>query len=321
MQSEIDQCSHKIVIEKHILSNYSCIDELSQYGSKAQKLRKEQINCLTAHDLETKKSIISQIFNDADLAQISVQSLFSRFKFENTLFVVDQCLYSTNTQSSMSENGNSYIMPMLYGSKDYIDVYENIRFEEKDKSFIFDQDGYSSLIYYSEILLDSGVRCIAFKDTTKAGIERAIYLKQIQSCMDGFTKEGLLASDKDFGLLILQTSNLISSPKEIFCEYKTKRINVSFYQYIDHNSDFSTLLQYEYCKLQGVSFIVQIASMILSEIRDLIDLKNYSLREIFQELKGIKAVRERNRWMIRNYTKSKREMCHQLNLEVAVSIS
>lgn len=77
----------------------------------------------------------------------------------------------------------------------------------------------------------------------------------------------------------------------------------TFYDYIDNTLDFNALYQQDYCRMQGLSFIMQIAGMIFHDLKDITDKNNISLTNAMLLLKGIKMVRERKHWMIRNVNK------------------
>ena len=317
-QGLVDNSSNKIAIDGHVIACASECNDLSAFGYKAAKLGSEQVNWMTAYDIETKIPLINQMFNGADPDKTAVQSLFSRFDFKDTLFVVDRGFNTDTNKNLMSTNGNSYIVPMVQGRKDYVKVRDGLSFDKR-KNFIYDKDGYSSLIYYNEFKYN-GKRYIAYKDTTRASAERQTYIRKIRSGKSSYTEEGLAENDIDFGLFLIETSDMKKTPKEIFCDYKSRWKIETFYEYIDNEMNFNTIYQQDYCGMQGLGFIVQIAGMIYHDLRIVLDEVNLSLRDVINELKGIKMSKERARWMIRNNTKSKREICEKLNLSIPVSV-
>ena len=317
-QTLLDNSSKKIAIDGHVIACASERNDLSAFGYKASRIGSEQINWMTAYDVETKIPLINQMFNGADPDKTAVQSLFDRFLFKDTLFVVDRGFNTDSDKRLMSTNGNSYIMPMVQGRKDYEGVRKKLSFDKR-KNFIYDKDGYSSLIYYKEFE-ENGRRFLAYKDTTRASAERQTYIKKIRAGKKGYTEEGLLENDMDFGLFIMETSDNDKHPREIFCDYKSRWTIETFYEYIDNEMDFNTIYQQDFCGLQGLGFIVQIAGMIYHDLRKALDGVNLSLRDVINELKGIKMSKERSRWMIRNNTKTKRDICEKLNLSIPISV-
>lgn len=317
-QKLIDTSSKRIAIDGHVIACTSSCNDLSAYGYKAAKLGSGQVNWMTAYDIDKKVPLASQMFNGADPDKTAIQSLFERFDFKETLFVVDRGFNTDRDKELMSSNGNSYIVPMIQGRKDYREIHENLSFDKR-KNFIYDKDGYSSLIYYKEFQKD-GKRYIAYKDTTRESAERQDYIKKIRSGKKGYTENNLGENEIDFGLFIMETSDVTSHPKKIFCDYKSRWSIETFYEYIDNEMDFNTIYQQDYCGMQGLGFIVQIAGMIYHDLRQVMDEANLSLRDVINELKGIKMSKERTRWMIRNNTKSKKKICEKLDLTIPVSV-
>lgn len=317
-QSLIDNSSKKIAFDGHVIACTSEKNDLSEYGYKYKKLNSPQINWMTAYDVETGKSLANEMFNGADPDKTSIQLFFDRFIFAKTLFIVDRGFNTATDKELMSKDGNNYIVPMIHGRSDYDYVYSKIKIDKR-KNFIYDKDGYSSLIYYQDIRKD-GKRYIVFIDTTRQAAERKTYIENMQSGKKGYTEEGLLASEKDFGLFLLETSDMHKTPKEVFCDYKSRWGIETFYNYIDNIVDFNSIYQQDYCRTQGLSFIMQIAGMIYQEIKVLADENNISVKNAMKSLKGLKLSKEKDIWKLKNKVKSKREIAEKLNISLMPKI-
>lgn len=133
----------------------------------------------TRFDVQTGKPLATQMFNGADPDKTSVRIRFSRFQFHNTLFLIDRGFNTDAVKKLISGNGNSYIVPMISVRKDYALVYGQTWFDKR-RNFIYDRDGYSSLVYYQEFCLESSKQCIAFLDTTRQSAERITYIKKMR---------------------------------------------------------------------------------------------------------------------------------------------
>lgn len=72
--------------------------------------------------------------------------------------------------------------------------------------------------------------------------------------------------------------------------------------------------------MQGLGFIVQITGMIYHDLRKVLDKCNLSMRDVVNELKGIKISKERGIWKIRNSTKQKKEICEKIGITLSVTI-
>jgi len=51
----------------------------------------------------------------------------------------------------------------------------------------------------------------------------------------------------------------------------------TFYDYIDNTLDFNALYQQDYCPMQGLNFIMQIAGMIFNDLKDITNKNGISL--------------------------------------------
>ena len=256
------------------------------------------------------------MFNGADPDKTAVEIMFSRFHFENTLFLVDRGFNTAKDKALFSQDGNTYIVPMITGRDDYEAVYEALKFDKR-KSFVYDKDGYASLIYYETYTIgDAPVHYFAFLDTTRQSAERQTYIRKMTDKVKGYTQEGLLDSEKDFGLFLLETNNLKKSARDVFCDYKSRWGIETFYNYIDNDLDFNALYQKDYCSMQGLGFIVQIAGMIFHNVQKRLKEKNLSVKDTMFMMKGLKLIKERNRYVVRNENKDRRKLCEKLELNV-----
>ena len=318
MQSLIERSSKKVAFDGHVIACTSEKNDLSEYGYKAKKLNSPQINWMTAYDVVSGKPIANEMFNGSDPDKTAVQQFFDRFTFSDTLFIVDRGFNTAADKGLMSENGNSYIVPMIQGRSDYEYVHSSIKINRR-KNFIYDKDGYSSLIYYQEFLRD-GKRYIAYVDTTRQSSERKTYVKNMQERKKGFTQEGLLESETNFGLFMLETSDKGKTPKEVFSDYKSRWQIETFYNYVDNIVDFNALYQHDYCRTQGLAFIIQVAGMVYHELKELAEKHNLSVKSAMRTLRGIKASKEKNTWKIKNAVKSKRTMAEELEVPLSPNI-
>lgn len=316
-QGLIDSSSKKVAIDGHVIACSADSADLSAFGYKARKLGTEQINWMTAYDVESKLPLCGAMFNGADPDKTAVEAMFDRFHFENTLFLVDRGFNTSRDKSLFSENGNTYIVPMISGRSDYEAVYKVLKFDKR-KSFVYDKDGYSSLIRYETYVIgDRPTRYFTFLDTTRQSAERQTYIKKIAAREKGYSQEGLLESEKDFGLFLLETNDPDITAQDVFCNYKSRWSLETFYNYIDNTLDFNALYQKDYCSTQGLGFIVQVAGMIFHDIQKRLKKENLSVKDTMFLLKGLKLIRERDRYVVRNDNKQRRQLCEKLGLNLS----
>lgn len=315
-QSLIDHSSKRVAIDGHVIACSAEKGDLSAFGYKAKKLGTAQVNWMSAYDVQTGAPLCNEMFNGSDPDKTAIQVLFSRFSFTDTLFLVDRGFNTAKDKKLMSENGNTYIVPMISGRTDYNQVYAQLKFDKR-RSFIYDKNGYSSVIRYSEYSSeDKSVRYFAFLDTTRQSAERQTYLKKMKNHEKGYTEEGLLESEKDFGLFLLETNDNNKKAVEVFTDYKARWSIETFYDYIDNDVDVNALCLQDYCEYEGLGFIIQVCGMIYHDLKAQADEQNLSMKDIMSLLKGIKLVKERDRYVVRNDNKERRELSDRLKLKL-----
>ena len=88
---------------------------------------------------------------------------------------------------------------------------------------------------------------------------------------------------------------------------------------MDNIVDFNALYQQDYCRTQGLSFVIQVAGMIYHELKELADQRNLSVKSAMKSLKGIMLSKEKNAWIIKNAVKPKRAMAEVLDISLIPS--
>lgn len=312
----INKSSKRIAIDGHVIACTSECNDLSEFGYKASKLGTEQINWLTAYDVVDGLPLLSHVYSGADPDKISVKSLFKKYEFSNTEFLVDRGFNTAPDKALMSANGNTYIVPMISNRDDYASVIDILKFDKR-KYFVFNKDSYASMIYYAEYqAMDDSCRYIAYQDTTRAGAERQDYIKAMAAGKKGYTEEGLLENEQYFGLFLLETNDFNLDAETVFCHYKDRWSIETYYNYVRNDVDFNALYQQDYFSMQGVSFIVTVAGMIYHDIKKVADEAHVSVKEIMREMKKLKISLEGDKWVPQNRIKAVRELANKIGFEI-----
>ena len=138
-QMMISQSSGRVAIDGHVIACTSECNDLSEYGYKAKKLGMPQINWMTAYDVVSKTPLFSQVFCGSEPDKVSLKSLLRRFTFSNTEFTVDRGFNTKENKELMSSDGNTYIVPLISGRKDYEAVMRELHFDRR-RYFIYDKN-------------------------------------------------------------------------------------------------------------------------------------------------------------------------------------
>lgn len=102
--------------------------------------------------------------------------------------------------------------------------------------------------------------------------------------------------------------------------YKSRWQIETFYDYIDNSIDFNALCQKDYYTMQGLGFIIQVAGVIYHDIKEYVEACGLSYKNTMSLVKGLKLVRERNRWMVRNANKERHSLCDRLGVSLPASV-
>ena len=313
-QENIDGSSKRIAIDGHVIACASSRNDLSEFGYKASKLGMPQVNWITAYDVIQKRPLLGQIYSGSDPDSISVQTLFDRYQFSNTQFLVDRGFNTDTVKKRMSERGNTYIAPMLSNRKDYKHVVESLHFDKR-RYFVYNRKRHASMVYHQEIRQGS-IRYLAYKDTTVASMERQEYIRTMNAGKPGYTNDGLIKEELFFGLFLLETNNLELMPEEIYCQYKERWAIETYYNYVRNDLEFNAIFQQDYFCMQGLSFLMTVSSLIYNEIRRATEHAKISVKDILNEIKKIKMVQDGKTWNIRNNTRGVRDLCKKLDFEI-----
>ena len=314
-QRLVDASSGRVAVDGHAVACSSERNPLSAWGHRHRKLGTPQLNWIAAYDVRKGRPLCNEMLcgNVPDCS--AFEALLGRFSFSGTLFLVDRGLDTDADKALMTEDGNSYICPMVPGRKDYQGVYDRFKVDHR-RFFVYDKEGGASVIYY-RVFVEDGVRRVCYVDSTMAGAERATYARKLAEGKPGYTAEGLAEAEKDFGLLVLECSDATMSPREIFEAYKERWSIETFYDYVKHELAFEKLYQQDHCRTQGLAFVVQVAGMVHAEASASLAGTGVSFSDAVDVLSDVMLARERGGLRLRNVTKDVRALCDKIGLSLS----
>lgn len=314
-QALVDASSGRVAVDGHVIACSSERNPLSAWGYKHKKLGTPQLNWISAYDVRKGRPLCNEMLcgNVPDCS--AFEALLGRFSFKGTLFLVDRGFNTDGDKALMTQNGNSYICPMVSDRKDYQGVYDRFKVDHR-RFFVYDKEGGASVIYY-RVFDEDGVRRVCYVDSTMAGAEKATYARKLAEGKPGYTAEGLAEAEKDFGLFILECSDATMSPREIFEAYKERWKIETFYDYVKHELEFETLYQQDHCRTQGLAFVVQIAGMVHAEASASLAGTGVTFSEAVEILSDVMLAREGSGLRLKNVTKEVRALCQKIGLSLS----
>ena len=165
--------------------------------------------------------------------------------------------------------------------KPLMDVMENEELREHNKAVI---KGFFSILKS----LDGYIQCIFITGITsfyKVSIFSELqqlndisldeeYLECMEKSVPSYTEAMLETVEKTFGVIILETTHG-GTPEDVYKYYKDRWQIEIYYDYLKHQMDFNALGVQDWAKLQGLAFMMLLATLINGSIQE--KLKQSSL--------------------------------------------
>lgn len=317
-QTMIRKSSKEIAVDGHVISCSSEKNDLSEYGFKAEKLGTEQINWIAAYDVNTNKPLLTYFCPGSVPDKISIQTMLKRHSFENTKFILDRGFNSEKNKQDLSQNGNTFVIPMLSNQEEYPLIISGIHHSQK-YFFYTTKQGANYIYFFERLSSDKTRRHFAFRDQAMAAKEENDFIQKMHKGDPRFTEEKLLENKPFFGVFVLETNDLTLSAEDVFKIYKKRWSIETYYNYVKNDFGFEAICQQDYFCMQGLSFIVLVASLIYQELSRITEQAKLSLKESMKELKKIKTVFDGQKWEIHNITKISKVFFEKVKLKMPVS--
>jgi len=314
-QALVNESSHEIAIDGHVIGCVSGDNDLSSKGYKFGKLGEAQINVLMAYDVNSEIPLLSRVYDGALSDKTSVKDLLNEVNFSSVLFIVDRGFYSASNLELFTQNQNSYIIPIPNNNSL---TKEAVKDTFMTNRFVYQKDKKSSTIEYKELVYD-GFRVFAFRDMNEAAEEQTNYLRYIEQGHKSYTKEKFNEIKDLLGVTVLQTSLFDKTPQNIYKLYKNRWRIETYYNYFKNTVDCNTLHLQDYYKTQGLSFIMLVEALIYREFKEASKaVKGKNIRECLLDARMLKLHKRGGTWNICNSKKSLLTLFEQLNTPMSV---
>lgn len=319
-QELISETTNKVAIDGHVIPRYSKRDGMTEYGYKYRELGTEQINLLTAIDVANNHPIAMKMFDGSKTDKVSVKELIGDISIKECLYLMDRGFYSRELKDIIASRNSTYIMPLSPNLTLWKKASKRPR--GRLKSFVYSRkDGIHTrrdVIEYHVSKTEGNTRVIAFWNTQEAVNMKAKYLDLIEKGVSGYTENELIEAEKTFGLIVLETTH-DGAPDEIYKLYKERWHIETYFDYLKHQMDFNALGVQDWAKLQGLAFMMLLATLISGSVKEKLQtsaMKNVYMPETWLTASSIKAINQNEKWVVENATKKERELFDALNIEI-----
>ena len=183
-----------------------------------------------------------------------------------------------------------------------------------DGHFIFKE----RVIWYYSYKVDNRT-IIIYLDSDLRNEEEKDYALRIQKQLEGFSDEGLLEKQYDFGTISFCT-NIDESPEKIYSLYKTRGEVEQSFDFLKNLLDQDKIYLQSQYSVEAWAFLNQLSLMLVYRIYSLLhekDLtKKYSVSDFLNYLKYIRKSKINNVWYTGEITKATQTLLDKLEIHI-----
>lgn len=309
-------CGREVAVGGHAIPSHSDLNDLCEAGYRRARLGSEQVNLLVAFDVASGRPVMTRVYEGAALDKCTVGDLLGRHDLRDKTFIVDSGFYSAANLETLSSNGCSYVMPLHKGLRGCKEAVADAR---ADGRFVYRRSEKAPAIEYRERRGPKGARIILYRDPNKAALEQSGYLAKIEQGARGYTQEGYERARDVMGAIVLQTSDTATNPQEVYETYKGRRSVEAYYDYLKSNAGFTSLGVSDYCKAQGLAFMMLVTSLVHDQTRKACEgVKGKSVDDCLLEARMVKANKVRGRWVRCNMLERQRKLFEAVGAPLAM---
>ena len=173
-QMLIDECSGDVAIDGHVVRSASDNNDLAEPGYKYRELKESQVNIIIAYDAKRKAPLMYRTFRGSSIDKSSAVELLQSRRFSNVKFIVDNGFYSDTMIDLMSQNGNTYIIPVSQSSKEFKRIKKTLEYSSGEFVYRSGRKDTARIVYHEEYI-DERTRIIVFKDMDENNSKRKSY--------------------------------------------------------------------------------------------------------------------------------------------------
>lgn len=321
-QSLIDDSSKNVAIDGHVIRSMSAENDLSEPGYKTRQLKAEQVNVIIAYDTKNSSPLMYRTYRGSSVDKKSAESFIRSRNFTDTKFVVDRGFFSGTIIHLMSENGNTYIIPVPFNNKNFKKARENLVYDGGEFVYHSGRKETARILFHEE-QVDETTRIIVFKDVDENNSKRKNYQMQIALGEEGYTEEKYNEYCEWWGVYFLQT-NSPETPAEIYADYKNRWSIETYNNYIKNDAGFNALKMQNYYVQKGFDFIMLVTGLIHSRLNEkVLSLNKASIStfDVLLKARHMRMVKEKNEWELHNTRKKDIELLQQMGFTPSLKYS
>lgn len=233
----------------------------------------------------------------------------------NMIVIADKGFGSKDNFDMLEEQKLKYIVPLKRNNS----MINREKLKTGNKS---DFDGYflykeRVIWYYSYKIEDKKV--IVYLDSDLRNEEEKDYAKRIVKKLEGFSDNGLMEKQYDFGTIAL-CANIDETPEKIYSLYKTRGEIETGFDFLKNLLNQDKIYLHNEYAVETWAFINHISLMLIysvyNRLREYDILKKFSIDDFVQYLKYIRKVKINNTWFIGEITSKTKALLKSVKLSI-----
>ena len=259
-------------------------------------------------------------FRGSSVDKKSVEEFLQSRSFKDTKFIVDRGFFSDPVLELMSQNGNTYIIPVLSTNKDFTRIKKTLQYSSGEFVYRASKKETARVIYYEEAL-DENRRMIIYKDVDENNSKRKSYKQHMDAEDNNYTQENYDKYSEWWGVYVLQTTT--KDPAHVvYSDYKSRWSIETYNNYIKNDAGFNFLKIQDYYIQRGFDFIMLVTGLIHSRLNEsvkLLEKSNISTFDIIVKSGHMRMVKEGNQWNLHNTRTKDIELLEKMGFKPALT--
>ena len=314
MNRMIDGSEHILFDGTGIITKSEHLD-INRLGYNSHRQFDPQINLLYAFSSEQHQPVYYRIVpgNVRDVS--SFRQAVSESGIQDVTVIADKGFGSAANFGMLEDAQIRYIVPLRRNSG----AFDRARLKSGDKGsfdghFIFQK----RVIWYYEYVID-GARYIVFQDSSLRTEEEKDYLQRLEAQHEGYSMEGYLEKQYDFGTILFRT-NRTDPPEEIYKLYKTRIEIEQTFDFLKNLLETDVIYLQDKYAVEGWAFInhlsLLLAYLVYQKLRSTDLLSKFSIADFLSHLKYIHRIKTKGSWVLSEISGKTKKLLKALDLDI-----
>lgn len=310
--------SDTLAFDGHTIATFSDNNELASTGYKTSKLNSTYMNLMVALDVKTLQPVATHVFPGYMLDKVDFISFCSMIgSISGKILLVDMGFFSEENLTYIKAKNGFFVIPVSMNRKEYKNIISTLN-NQMIKQFLYHRGNKIDTVEYYEKTINNR-RYIYYKNITEAEKLTTLYLNGIENCKQGYSLEKFNKTKNDFGVIILET-NLDKTEKEIYELYKSRWAIETYYDRLKNGLHFEALNCDNYFVVQGLAFVMMIASRIDAKIQKASKEVKTARKELIQLMRYLKLLDDNKNVRVLNVKKEHMEILSKLGISINPSL-